>query len=94
VRNAPHSGETAGLSPLICPTTEAEYFSREGWTRQISLIWLAKIDFWRMEFSSHDLLFSLTAFALIVEENRKEATLIFRSPRGSRTEPSSKPASV
>jgi hypothetical protein len=26
------SGETRGDKPLICPTAEAKYFSREGWT--------------------------------------------------------------
>ncbi|MEA2808131.1 MAG: hypothetical protein QOJ17_2272 [Rhodospirillaceae bacterium] len=26
------SGETGGVKPLICPTTEAKYFSKGGWT--------------------------------------------------------------
>jgi hypothetical protein len=50
VRNAPHSGETRGLSPLICPTTEAEYFLPQGWTGQVGLISFAKIDFWREDY--------------------------------------------
>jgi hypothetical protein len=50
VRNAPHSGETRGFCPLICPTTEAEYFSAEGWTGVIGLMALAKIDFRRSDF--------------------------------------------
>ncbi|WP_210164702.1 hypothetical protein, partial [Bradyrhizobium elkanii] len=29
--------ETRGVKSLICPTTKAECFSREGWTRQINL---------------------------------------------------------
>jgi hypothetical protein len=33
--------------PVICPTTEAEYFCAEGWMTQISLRLLAKFDFWR-----------------------------------------------
>ncbi|MCA1452530.1 hypothetical protein I6F35_04765 [Bradyrhizobium sp. BRP22] len=34
--------ETRGVKSLICPTTEAECFSRAGWTRQITLKSLAK----------------------------------------------------
>jgi hypothetical protein len=30
--NAPQLGETCGVMPLICPTTKAEYFCKEGWT--------------------------------------------------------------
>jgi hypothetical protein len=26
------SGETRGVKPLICPTTEAKYFSQQDWT--------------------------------------------------------------
>ena len=52
VRNAPHPDETAGLSPLICPTTEAEYFSAEGWTGQIGFIAFAKIDFGHRDLSA------------------------------------------
>jgi len=38
--------------PLICPTTQVEYFSREGWTTKISLIWLTKLIFARNHFST------------------------------------------
>jgi hypothetical protein len=27
---------------VICPTCEAEYFFKEGWTTQITLIWFEK----------------------------------------------------
>jgi hypothetical protein len=41
---------TAEHRPVICPRCEAEYFLRGDWTTQISLIWLAKLDFSRTRF--------------------------------------------
>jgi hypothetical protein len=38
VRNAPLSGGTREPVPLICPTAPAEYFLRQDWTGQITLI--------------------------------------------------------
>jgi hypothetical protein len=40
---------TAGDRPMIWPRCEAEYFLRGDWTTQISLIWLVKLDFSRMQ---------------------------------------------
>jgi hypothetical protein len=46
--NAPLLGdETARLIVLICPTGEAEYFSRGVWTGQITLKGFGKLVFWR-----------------------------------------------
>jgi hypothetical protein len=46
--NAPLLGdETARLIVLICPTGEAEYFSQEVWTGQITLNCFDKSEFWR-----------------------------------------------
>jgi len=36
-RSAPRLGETRGVVEMICPTGEAEYFSKEDWTTQITL---------------------------------------------------------
>jgi hypothetical protein len=48
--NAPLLGdETARLIVLICPTGEAEYFSRGVWTGQITLKEFGKLAFWRNE---------------------------------------------
>src|SRR6266702_4269864 len=41
------SGETRRVKPVICPTTEAEYFSREDWTTQITLIGIGNLRFSR-----------------------------------------------
>jgi hypothetical protein len=40
-------GETGGDTPLICPTAEAEYFSHEVWTGQITLKSQTNFDFSR-----------------------------------------------
>src|SRR5256885_1931760 len=38
--------------PVICPTTEAEYFCAKGWMTQISLRLFTKFDFWRSGFEA------------------------------------------
>jgi hypothetical protein len=35
--NAPQSGETRGVMPLICPTARADYFCAKGWTGFVDL---------------------------------------------------------
>jgi hypothetical protein len=39
-----------GTMRLICPTRQAEYFSRADWTGGIALKALVKFDFWRSGF--------------------------------------------
>jgi hypothetical protein len=39
-----------GNLPVFCPTAEAIYFPREGWTGRNALRWKAKLDFRRRRF--------------------------------------------
>src|SRR5215471_2453651 len=43
-------GGMRGKMRLICPTRQAEYFSRDDWTSGITLNARTKFDFWRSRF--------------------------------------------
>ncbi len=45
------SGETRRVKPVICPTTEAEYFCAKDWTTQITLIGIGNFRFSRTAFN-------------------------------------------
>jgi hypothetical protein len=47
-------GGTRRSKPLICPTQQADYFSREDWTGRIALKRRGKFAFWRKAISARD----------------------------------------
>ena len=85
VRTPLVTGETAGITSLICPTARAEYFCEGGWPSQITLNHLAKFTLRRSPFFSISTCTERPAFADLPDVG--QGHMLIRNPPASLQHP-------